>query len=356
MLLDQILNPRNNNFDIFRLLAAMLVIYGHAPAFVSSPGPVDIVYLLIKFDYSGSLAVKFFFMLSGLLVTVSLMNRPHLGEFIIKRVARIFPGLIVCVMITVLVIGPLFTDIEIGDYFSHPETWSYLLNNSFLYQLRWELPGVFTDNNAAVNGSLWTLPLEVVCYLFLAVFYVSGVWRHYLLGTTLLVVVVCISFFFPQYLPALFSGSEAHQLPGCFALGALMATYRHQLLVNFEKVAALWILYLLLSSTPLKVLIFYVAFFYSFLFFSSMKIVVERLKIPADPSYGVYIYGFVIQQVVAHVFPGQGVVFNQVLSGLIALVAGLLSWFYIERPALLYTKKYFGVKNFSLLINKNGAV
>lgn len=352
MLLDQILNPRNNNFDIFRLLAAMLVIYGHAPAFVSSPGPADIVYRLVNFDYSGSLAVKFFFMLSGLLVTVSLMNRPFLGEFIIKRAARIFPGLIVCVTVTVLVIGPLFTGMGVRNYFFHPETWSYLVNNSLLYQLRWDLPGVFTNNNAAVNGSLWTLPLEVVCYLFLAVFYVVGAWRHYLLGTVLLVCVVCISFFFPQYLPPIFSGSEAHQLPGCFALGALMATYRHQLLVNFEKVAALWILYLLLSNTPLKALVFYVVLFYSFLFFSSIKIVVEKLKIPADPSYGVYIYGFVVQQMVAHIFPAQGVIFNQVVSGVIALLIGLLSWFYIEKPALLYTKKYFNIKNFSLLTNK----
>lgn len=355
MLLDKILNPHNNNFDIFRLLAAMLVIYGHAPAFVSSPGPADFVYRLVGFDYSGSLAVKFFFMLSGLLVTVSLMNRPYLGEFIIKRAARIFPGLIVCVAITVLIIGPLFTEIGVRDYFSHPETWSYLINNSFLYQLRWSLPGVFTDNNAAVNGSLWTLPLEVVCYLFLAVFYVAGAWRHYLLGTALLVLIVCVSFFFPQYLPAIFTGGEAHQLPGCFALGALMATYRHQLLVNCEKVTALWILYLLLSSTPLKALIFYVAMFYSFLFLSSTKVVVEKLKIPADPSYGVYIYGFVIQQMVAHVYPAQGVIFNQIASGFIALVIGLLSWVCIEKPALLYVKKHFNVKNFSLLVNKDGA-
>lgn len=356
MLLDQILNPRNNNFDIFRLLAAMLVIYGHAPAFASTPGYVDIVYRLVGFDYSGSLAVKFFFMLSGLLVTVSIMNRPHLGEFIIRRAARVFPGLIVCVTLTVLIVGPLFTDLGLRAYFLQSETWGYWIHNSSLYQLRWYLPGVFTNNDAAVNGSLWTLPLEIVCYLFIAVFFAVGAWRHHLLGSGLLVFIIYISFFSPQSLPTIFSGAEAHQVPGCFALGALMANYRHQLLVNIEKVVALWVLYLLLFSTPLKALVFYVAIFYSFLFVSSMKIVVEKLKMPADPSYGVYIYGFVIQQMVAHLFPTQGVVFNQIISGAVALIIGLLSWFYIEKPALLYTKRFFNIKQFSLLKNKQEVI
>src|SRR5690606_32743440 len=91
---------------------------------------------------------------------------------------------------------------------------------------------------------------------------------------------------------------------------------------------------------------------YSFLFVSSMKFAVERLKMPADPSYGVYIYGFVIQQMVAHLFPAQGVVFNQIMSGTAALIVGILSWFYVEKPALLYTKKFFNIEKFALLKNK----
>ena len=96
MHLQQLLNPKNNNLDLFRLIAALLVIYGHAPAFIPNAVSTDVVARLLGFDYSGSLAVKFFFMLSGLLVTMSIMARPQPVEFVIKRIARIFPGLLVC--------------------------------------------------------------------------------------------------------------------------------------------------------------------------------------------------------------------------------------------------------------------
>ena len=107
MLLNQILNSKNNNFDLLRLLAALLVIYGHASGLVHVPNLVnsDFVASLLQFDYSGSLAVKFFFMLSGLLVTTSFIAKPQVGEFIIKRAARILPGLFVCLCISVFIVA-----------------------------------------------------------------------------------------------------------------------------------------------------------------------------------------------------------------------------------------------------------
>jgi peptidoglycan/LPS O-acetylase OafA/YrhL len=76
MFLDRLLLAQNNNLNFFRLVAALLVIYGHAPLFVPNQAATDVIYDALQFDYSGSLAVKFFFMLSGLLVTRSLLLRP----------------------------------------------------------------------------------------------------------------------------------------------------------------------------------------------------------------------------------------------------------------------------------------
>lgn len=350
MLLNQVLNPKNNNFDLFRLVAALLVIYGHASGLVLVPNVVnsDFVASLLGFEYSGGLAVKFFFMLSGLLVTASFLSKPQVGEFIIKRAARILPGLFVCLCVSVFIIGLCFTKLSLFEYFSHLDTWKYLINNTFLFHLEWRLPGVFADSKYGLNGSLWTLPLEVVCYLFLAAIYGLGIWRIRWLANLVLLAVIFLSFFMPHLMTPLFANNqESHFLPGCFALGALFATNQQVIIVNKQGALALVLLTALLWSSGLKVMLFYVSFFYCCLYLGSRKFMVEKLKIPADPSYGVYIYGFVIQQCVGHIFPAQGVHFNQILSGIIAIAVGLLSWYWVERPSISFVKKVMGQGGFT---------
>ncbi|WP_331344910.1 acyltransferase [Cellvibrio sp. UBA7661] len=341
MQLQQLLNPKKNNLDLFRLVAALLVIYGHAPAFIPNAVSTDVVARLLGFDYSGSLAVKFFFMLSGLLVTMSIMARPQPVEFLIKRIARIFPGLLVCLSITVFIVGPLFTQLSVIEYFAQSATWNYLLHNTLLYQLEWNLPGVFSSGkNTTVNGSLWTLPLEMVCYLFLVAFYTLGIWRYRMFASVFLLSIVIASFFLPHFLPPAFANhQEATLLAGCFALGALFATHKDTIEINGHTLLALILLSVLLWSSPLKILLFYISFFYACLYLSALPMMVEKLKLPGDASYGVYIYGFVIQQSVAHIFPQQGVVFNQVVSAFIALGFGFVSWFWVEKPAMYAVKK-----------------
>src|SRR5688572_14564116 len=131
-LLNDILKKEGSNFDIFRLIAALAVIVGHAYALVQNPVGQDGVLSVLHFDYSGSLAVKFFFFLSGLLVTNSIIAKPNAFHFLIKRACRIFPALIVCLLVTVFVVGPIFTKSSLIDYFTHPETWSYIKRNLLL--------------------------------------------------------------------------------------------------------------------------------------------------------------------------------------------------------------------------------
>ena len=49
-------------------------------------------------------------------------------------------------------------------------TVGYLSNAIAFLAMKWQLPGVFEHNTlSAVNGSLWTLTVEVRCYLALAI-------------------------------------------------------------------------------------------------------------------------------------------------------------------------------------------
>src|SRR5260370_27283553 len=111
MKLQYVLEKRNNNFDLLRLLAALAVIYGHAYSISPSGEKRDFIQKVLAFETSGSLAVKFFFLLSGLVVTNSVISNPSLGRFAVSRSLRLFPALIVCVCVCTFALGPATTSL-----------------------------------------------------------------------------------------------------------------------------------------------------------------------------------------------------------------------------------------------------
>jgi peptidoglycan/LPS O-acetylase OafA/YrhL len=111
--------------------------------------------------------------MSGFLVTQSFLNSRSVLEYAGKRALRIFPALLVVVLLSMLVIGPVFTNLDLHSYFSNNEFYSYFLNAGFI--VRYPLPGVFSDHvHPIVNGSLWTLRYEAACYVLLAVIGLMG--------------------------------------------------------------------------------------------------------------------------------------------------------------------------------------
>ena len=200
MRLRDCLKRENNNFDLLRLAAACLVIVGHAHAVVPATSDPDIVSSILHFDYAGSLAVKFFFFLSGLVVTNSLIRKAAFVPFLVARIVRIFPALIVCVLITALAVGPLLTTLPARAYFSDPGTASYLTRNISLV-LQWDVPGAFSANpRHALNGSLWTLPVEVFCYLMLFALGLIGVIRSKILASLVMVGIAVYTASMSRYL------------------------------------------------------------------------------------------------------------------------------------------------------------
>ncbi|HWK02895.1 MAG TPA: acyltransferase [Puia sp.] len=339
-LLANVLKKGANNFDILRLVAALAVIVGHGYAISPQPPLQDGVLSLLHFDYSGSLAVKFFFFLSGLLVTNSILQKPDAFHFLVKRICRIFPGLLVCLLVSVFIVGPLFTKLPLAEYFSNSETWKYIVKNFFLFNMLWRLPGVFTESAYGLNGSLWTLPFEMICYIYLAVFFGLGLLKNKIVANIFFTSVIAVSFIGPQYLPDMFAQHpEAHLLPACFAIGALFANNKGWININISRVILFWLLVILVKDSVVYQFVFYIAFFYTVIFISSLDFAIHRLKLPFDASYGVYVYGFMIQQCVHASFPGIGVHGNQLLSSVIAVFLGILSWYFIEKPFIAFGNK-----------------
>ena len=335
MKLSEVLIKNNNNLDIFRVVAASLVVYGHAGAIAPGSNWTDFVIYLVGFDYSGSLAVKTFFFLSGLVVTNSLVNNSDIPGFIVNRAFRIFPALIAVVLISAILIGPLLSSLSFHQYFTDGEVYSYIVNN-IMFKTTYILPGVFNDNPypSAVNGSLWSLAYEIALYIGLLALYFIGIFKSR---------IALFALFFLFLLDPLISNKllftyrpvnhEIDYLLPCFAIGAMFACFKEHLSINMFSVLFLLFGFLYFKGTIIQAYCFYVFLFVSILYLSSRSWFI-RFKPSKDLSYGVYLWGFVIQQTLIYCFPGQGPATNALASLVVTFVIAWGSWHFIERPAI----------------------
>lgn len=190
MLLSEFLKRNNNNLDLIRLFLALIVIYGHVPAFKGvSPGYVDFATRVFPFTYSGALAVKSFFLISGLLVTNSILTKRNYKTYIVSRVFRIYPALVFASCIIILACSFIF-NLSGHEFISSSLKY---IKGVFLMNLKYSLAGVSfcgpdspTLHCNNVNGSIWTIPIEIKMYLtLLAVYFlsVSFVWNKKILVT-----------------------------------------------------------------------------------------------------------------------------------------------------------------------------
>src|SRR5690606_22119128 len=150
-------------------VAAASVVVAHS--FIIASGDPDAEPLTGVSAFTlGQHAVNVFFILSGLLVAASLDRNRGVVPFMAARVLRVFPGLVVCVLLSVFVIGRLVTRLDPVAYFTSAQTWRYLGATVSLATGHAPLPGVVETLPAAgeVNVSLWTLKYEMMCYVVLA--------------------------------------------------------------------------------------------------------------------------------------------------------------------------------------------
>jgi len=341
---DAIARGRDNNFDLLRLVAALAVLFGHS--FVLAAGQetaatIDpISRLLVPVAGFGEsitdLAVDVFFVISGFLVARSFLTQPTLIGFIEARLLRIFPAAIVCSVLMVVVFAG-FSDRPLAIYFGHPETWQFLLNNATLWKVEFDLPGVFGDNAypVAVNGSLWTLPVELRAYLILTGLGIAGLlrFRH---GANLVMVVLLVLFLAPEWSTIITRNEDKWRLFLFFFVGATFYVNRRYIPLGIVPALALLALYAVSDfGLRLNAVIFVVLVAYLTLAAALASPV--RWADPGrigDLSYGVYLYAFPVQQAVLHLQPGLDGWSLSLWAGAITLLFAAASWFFIEQRAL----------------------
>lgn len=335
MKLSTLLSRDNNNLDIFRVIAACMVIYGHAYALAPHGGETDFIARLLGHDYSGSLAVKIFFFLSGLVVTSSLISKRSPIDFVVARSFRIWPALILTTVVSAIIIGPMLSTMPIDQYFRDPGTYGYVINNITM-STTYSLPGVFESNHykTAVNGSLWTIRYEIIAYIVLLALFMIGGSKHKWVAFSIFLIIAVNPFLPEQFqLSFLQTSKLASMLAPCFAAGSMLALLKDHIHINIHGVIGLWILYFFLKSSLAAPYILYSGLFITILYLSSLTSII-KLKPKADISYGIYLWGFPVQQILAKYFPEQGVVFNQVFAITLCCMLGYASWVLIERRSI----------------------
>ena len=337
---------RHNNFDALRLFAAIMVIYGHGYVLSTGTGPGQ---WGVPFARVG---LDIFFSISGYLVTGSWYREPHVRPFLAKRGLRIMPGLIACVLLTAFVLGPLVSVLPLRHYAARAQSWGYL-SNLALY-LKLYLPGVFAGmrDRGAVNGSLWSLMPEMLCYLTVPLFaLMPGRLRPWALGAAAAAFggLGMAMFLSGGALdPVIYHIDVKYMLvetPFFFVGGALSLIERDP--DRFYRTD----LALLALTLNYGISSWYGAWNVPVEWFTLPYVVVTfgRLSLPlvrragalGDLSYGTYLYAFPVQQLV--LLGAPDIAHPIVACTALTLPVAWLSWHLVERPAMARRRRFIAL-------------
>lgn len=342
----------DNNLNLLRFVAASLVLYSHCFPLALGWGASDPIASLSGISL-GEIAVDVFFIISGFLIAASFYSRNNIWVFIWSRVLRIYPALVVAIFFCVFFVGAWFTEVGLKEYFLDPGTAIFLVKNSTLvFGVECVLPGVFESAPCkySVNGSLWTLPYEILMYVVLAcaLTLLNYVDKQPDRKVTKFIVGVVCSFavclhvanhfmdFFPVELLRLFS---------MFFIGCAFFLWREKICISskwtFLSIIVLLAalihndLFFVVYTLTLPLILFFLAYI------PSGRI--RKYNQCGDYSYGMYIYAYPVQQSVVELFPGISVLGMFVVSFFVTLFLSIISWHLVEKR-FLKLKKYVSLK------------
>jgi peptidoglycan/LPS O-acetylase OafA/YrhL len=331
---DGLERERRDNYLLLRHIAAALLIYSHSYALATAAkGQSDVIAALLPGFYGGKVAVLLFFAISGFLVTNSYLRQPHLLRFVAARVLRIYPAYVICLIATVLVTGLFFTRLPLREFFASAVTWNYLWHNLGLTGLHYTLPGAYDASGypGVANGSLWSLALEARLYLYLALLALCQLFRWRLVAAALLAAAVITVLAAWPLLPVDTEGKRA--LTTVFACTAAAACAARYFPVSTRILVALAVLTWLLRDSAFAYALTIACLTY-FTFWFAYRLPAIPLRLPGDYSYGLFLYGFPVQQALVQLDPDIGALPLTAGALAVALLLAVLSWHLVERRAL----------------------
>jgi peptidoglycan/LPS O-acetylase OafA/YrhL len=336
MKVSYLLNKDNNNLNLIRLILASMVIVGHSPILNGSNNFwVDPISYYFPFAASGPWAVNIFFFISGLVVTNSLLSSRKPLRFITARFFRIMPAFAFVVIVSALIIGPIVSVLPAKQYFSDSTVYTYITEN-LLFQVYYNLPGVYLKNvyPTAVNGSLWTLAYEMSCYVFLLGLFLIIRNRGKLFYNIIIGLII-----FESFLPYkiifnwLGSNPQINLLPAAFALGAFFAVNADDIIIDKFSVLGVCLIYFFFRSSVYANLFFNIACSVTALYISATSFF-NQYRPKYDISFGVYLWGFVVQQTLFHYTGKMYTGWHCIISLMISIALAYITHLLIEKPGI----------------------
>ncbi|MFF2052776.1 acyltransferase family protein [Leifsonia sp. NPDC058194] len=351
--LNEGLSGRHNALGLIRIILAAAVIVSHGFP-LSGRGEDPVQRWSENQQNLGGFAVIGFFAISGYLITKS-GTRNDILQYMWARILRIFPAFLAVLVLSAFVIGPVFWLAEgrsLQEYFTaYPAgPLQYITGNWQLTIHQWGINDIFAQTpygqavggGSVFNGSLWTLTYEWTCYLIIGAFVLFGVLKRFRILLPLLTLVL-LGMQMARFSGAGFNSIVPYlgdqflvNLGLIFMIGGTFALYA-------DKIVLDWRLFLFCSAISVFTAFkggFQVVGFPAFayvLFWLAAKLpdAFKRLFAKNDYSYGLYVWGFLVQQMVAQLgWYRFGYVPYTLICLVIAGAFAWASWHGVEKHAL----------------------
>ncbi len=350
----EILDFRRNNFDLIRLCAAFQVMFIHSHHHLDLDG-----FEILKSVFDVFPGVPIFFVISGFLISASIENSNSLFNYYKNRFLRIYPGMWVCFIVSLISVytfyPPDFRFIDIVPWIISQLTIGQFYNPYFLKNY-----GV-----GVLNGSLWTIPVEIQFYILLPVLYSlfkKIYWNNFIFSFFVILLVIVNQYFISIRsiditLSIKLFGVSVFPYLYIFLIGVFLQKNHRYIIKYLKDKAIFWLCVYTISvfimnqfgfSTtgnylnPISATL--LALFVISYGYSHTKIFCKILK-GNDISYGIYIYHMVI----INIFVQLGLTRNMnylIYAIILTIIMATLSWKLIEKPALKLKSK--SVKHYSI--------
>ena len=335
MTLDEKLHGKNERLNALKFLATMMVIFSHSFALNGEKEWLSSI-TFHQIDF-GSLAVDIFFFFSGLLISKSLLENKGITffSFMKRRCLRIIPPLMLVVVICAFILGPIATSESLKSYFTDSTTYLYLLNGIML--LQHNLPGVFTHNIyiSTVNGALWTMPVEFLCYILCCLMNKMGLCKK-----RLATVIFGVSFLGWIVVYQTISNVliiSTMRAGMFFLIGVVTYLFKDKIKLNAKLAISVSILIVVSFMARFANYIIVILLPYLFVYWVfggdkslSHKTFVSQL---GRYSYTIYLCGWPTQQMLIHIYGGKmNSYLNFIMSAVISCVGGFIISVISEKP------------------------
>ena len=327
----------DNGFTALRTLMALAVMVGHAMIIAARDLSAEpVIYGGYSISY---MAVNAFFVVSGFLVTASMMHRRGLLDFAVARGLRIYPALVVHVAGVALVVGLANTTLPAGRYLADPEVWLQFPRVLSFVNTDMFLPGVFESNHERyASAPLWTLRFEMLAYVGTALAFAVGAMRtRALIGAQF--GLACLAWVGVQMwgglseLPSSVQNVFRFALP--YGLGAFLWAWREDLPLRVWAIPLLALAAVVSAGSVLGEITMNIAVGYAVFWLAYARLRgLDRFAGGSDISYGVYIWHWPILQWIEAKAPGLGVGQMMGIALPATLAVALLSWRWVEKPML----------------------